>query len=64
MRVKCDLLEHSLDTEGAAVGGVEASLGDEVSLEDEELELVAVWMSFLGVSDVCVLKVDGSRERL
>lgn len=42
MRVECDLLEHSLDTEGAAVGEVEASLGDEVSLEDEEMELVAV----------------------
>lgn len=42
MGVECDLLKHSLNTEGAAVGGVEASLGDEVSLEDKELELPAV----------------------
>lgn len=52
MWVEYDLLEHSLDIEGAAVGGV------------EELELVALCMSFLGVSDVCLRKLDGSRERL
>lgn len=42
MRVECDLLKHSLHTEGAAVRGVEASLGDQVSLKDKELELPAL----------------------